>query len=156
VGVTRYSRSKLYERLWRRRRRGMLSNKYSSLRPRWRVIRGFQQDASCSKVHWRSEMRRGPFGREAAVRCAASEVPLRRRLQRAKREGDIPRNADPTELDRYVINLEGRRSTWQIWGHGFCDLSLLDDCCASNRSQRLTLQAAPMNWFCKSTWALPR
>src|SRR5207244_9953647 len=28
-----------------------------------------------------------------------------------------------------------------------CDLSILDDCCASSRSQRLPLQATLMNWF---------
>jgi hypothetical protein len=32
-----------------------------------------------------------------------------------------------------------------IFAHGSCDLSILADCCASTRSQRLTLQAAPMN-----------
>src|SRR6266699_6804646 len=36
--------------------------------------------------------------KEVAARRAAAEVALRRRLQRAKREGDLPKNADPTEL----------------------------------------------------------
>jgi hypothetical protein len=56
----------------------MLLNKYSSARPRWRVIRGCHQDASWFKVRWRSEMRRGPFGRKqpgaapaAKSRCVA-------------------------------------------------------------------------------------
>jgi hypothetical protein len=42
----------------------MLSNKYFSALPGWRVIRGFHQDASWFKVRWPSEMRRGPFGRK--------------------------------------------------------------------------------------------
>src|ERR1700724_2374992 len=36
--------------------------------------------------------------KEVAARRAAAELALRRRLQRAKREGDLPRNADPAEL----------------------------------------------------------
>src|SRR6266478_4418967 len=43
--------------------------------------------------------------REAAARRGAAEVALRRRLQRAKREGDLPQNADPTELARYVMTV---------------------------------------------------
>src|SRR5438132_9411406 len=43
--------------------------------------------------------------KEAAGRRAGSEVALRRRLQRAKREGDLPKNADPAELARYVITV---------------------------------------------------
>jgi AcrR family transcriptional regulator len=43
--------------------------------------------------------------KEAAGRRAAGEVALRRRLQRAKREGDLPRNADPAELARYVMTV---------------------------------------------------
>ena len=37
----------------------------------------------------------GSVQKETAARRAASEIALRRRLQRAKREGDLPRNADP-------------------------------------------------------------
>jgi len=47
----------------------------------------------------------GSVQKETAARRAASEVALRRRLQRAKREGDLPRNANPTELARYVITV---------------------------------------------------
>ena len=47
----------------------------------------------------------GSVQKEAAARRAASEVALRRRLQRAKREGDLPRNADPAELARYVMTV---------------------------------------------------
>ena len=43
--------------------------------------------------------------KEAAGRRATSEVALRCRLQRAKREGDLPKNADPTELARYVMTV---------------------------------------------------
>jgi AcrR family transcriptional regulator len=43
--------------------------------------------------------------KEAAGRRAASEVALRRRLQRAKREGDLPRNANPGELASYVMTV---------------------------------------------------
>jgi len=43
--------------------------------------------------------------KEATGRRVASEVVLCRRLQRAKREGDLPKNADPTELARYVMTV---------------------------------------------------
>jgi hypothetical protein len=47
----------------------------------------------------------GSVRKEAAGRRAASEVALRRRLQRAKREGDLPQDADPAELARYVMTV---------------------------------------------------
>jgi AcrR family transcriptional regulator len=47
----------------------------------------------------------GSVRKEAAGRRAGSEVALRRRLQRAKREGDLPKNADPSELARYVMTV---------------------------------------------------
>src|SRR5207237_9210406 len=37
----------------------------------------------------------------------------------------------------------------------FRDLSVLDDCCASSRSQRLTLQAALMNRFWRLEFRFP-
>ena len=40
-----------------------------------------------------------------AVRRTAVEIALRRRLQRAKREGDLPKNADPAELAHYVVTV---------------------------------------------------
>ena len=43
--------------------------------------------------------------KEAAGRRAGSEVALRRRLQRAKRQGDLPPSADPAELARYVMTV---------------------------------------------------
>ena len=47
----------------------------------------------------------GSVQRETAARRAASEVALRRRLQRAKREGDLSPQADPAELARYVMTV---------------------------------------------------
>src|SRR5260370_29279117 len=43
--------------------------------------------------------------KDVAARRAASEVALRHRLQRAKREGDLPKNAAPTELACYVMTV---------------------------------------------------
>src|SRR5205823_10102429 len=43
--------------------------------------------------------------KEAAARRAASEAALRRRLQRAEREGDLPKNSDPGELAVYVLTV---------------------------------------------------
>jgi AcrR family transcriptional regulator len=43
--------------------------------------------------------------KEVAARRAAVEGILRRRLQRAKREGDVPKNADPAELAHYVMTV---------------------------------------------------
>ena len=42
---------------------------------------------------------------EVVARRTASEAMLRRRLRRAKREGDLPRNADPAELACYVMTV---------------------------------------------------
>jgi AcrR family transcriptional regulator len=46
-----------------------------------------------------------PAQKEVAARRAAAEGALRRRLHRAKREGDLPRNADPVELAHYVMTV---------------------------------------------------
>ena len=43
--------------------------------------------------------------KEVAARRAAAEVALRRRLQRAKGEGDLPKNANPAELAGYVMTV---------------------------------------------------
>ena len=43
--------------------------------------------------------------KEVTARRKAAEVALRRRLQRAKREGDLPKNADPAELAHYVMTV---------------------------------------------------
>jgi AcrR family transcriptional regulator len=47
----------------------------------------------------------GSVRKEAAGRRAGSEIALRRRLLRAKREGDLPKDADPAELARYVMTV---------------------------------------------------
>jgi hypothetical protein len=38
------------------------------------VIQGFQQDASWFKVRWRSEKRRGPFGRKQPGAAPAAKL----------------------------------------------------------------------------------
>jgi AcrR family transcriptional regulator len=43
--------------------------------------------------------------KEVAARRAAVEVILCRRFQRAKREGDLPKNSDPGELAGYVMTV---------------------------------------------------
>src|SRR6266404_7803891 len=40
--------------------------------------------------------------KEVDSRREAGETALRRRLQRAKREGDLPANSDPADLSRYI------------------------------------------------------
>jgi len=47
----------------------------------------------------------GSVQKETTARRAASEMALRRRLQRAKREGDLPGNANPGELASYVMTV---------------------------------------------------
>jgi AcrR family transcriptional regulator len=42
---------------------------------------------------------------ELASRREAGEAALRRRFQRAKREGDLPANADPADLARYITTV---------------------------------------------------
>ena len=47
----------------------------------------------------------GSVRKEIAARRAAAKVALRRRLQRAKREGDLPPTADPAQLSHYVMTV---------------------------------------------------
>ncbi len=47
----------------------------------------------------------GSVRKEIAALRAAAKAALRRRLQRAKREGDLPPNADPAELAHYVMTV---------------------------------------------------
>ena len=47
----------------------------------------------------------GSVRKEIAARRTASEIALRRRLQRATRERDLLGNADPAELARYVMTV---------------------------------------------------
>ena len=58
--------------------------------------------------------------KEVAARRVAAEVALRRRLQRAKREGDLPKNADPAELAHYVMTVV-RGMAVQSSGGASCD-----------------------------------
>jgi AcrR family transcriptional regulator len=46
-----------------------------------------------------------PIRRELASRRAAGEAALRQRLKRARAEGDLPPNANPTDLARYVATV---------------------------------------------------
>ena len=48
--------------------------------------------------------------KEVTARRRAAEVALRRRLQRGKREGDLPKNADLAELAHYVMTC----AEWQF------------------------------------------
>jgi AcrR family transcriptional regulator len=43
--------------------------------------------------------------KEVAARRTAAEVVLRRRFQQAKREGDLPKDADPGDLAGYVMTV---------------------------------------------------
>lgn len=43
--------------------------------------------------------------KELTARRTAAEIALRRRLQRARREGDLPKSADPAELAHYVMTV---------------------------------------------------
>jgi len=43
--------------------------------------------------------------KDVAARRTAAEVALRQRLQRAKREGDLPKNANPAQLAEYVLTV---------------------------------------------------
>src|ERR1700736_396220 len=47
----------------------------------------------------------GSVRKEIAALRASAKVALRRRLQRAKREGDLPPNADPAQLSHYVMTV---------------------------------------------------
>jgi len=46
-----------------------------------------------------------PARRELAGRRAAAEAALRRRLERARREGDLPPGARPADLAKYVVTV---------------------------------------------------
>lgn len=43
--------------------------------------------------------------KQVAARRVAADVALRNRFRRAKREGDLPKNADPAELASYVLTV---------------------------------------------------
>ena len=61
--------------------------------------------AGCLLVQAALACGNAPARKEVAARRAAAEVALRRRLQRAKREGDLPKNADPAELAHYAMTV---------------------------------------------------
>jgi AcrR family transcriptional regulator len=61
--------------------------------------------AGCLMVQGALACGRASAQKEVAARRAAAEVALCRRLQRAKREGDLPKNADPTALAHYVMTV---------------------------------------------------
>jgi AcrR family transcriptional regulator len=61
--------------------------------------------AGCLMVQGALACGDGAVRKEVAARRAAAELALRRRLQRAKREGDLPKNADPAELAHYVMTV---------------------------------------------------
>jgi AcrR family transcriptional regulator len=44
--------------------------------------------------------------RELAARRAMGEAAIRKRFERAAREGDLPRSADPAELARYIATVQ--------------------------------------------------
>jgi len=60
--------------------------------------------------------------KEVAARRAGSEVALRDRLQRAKREGDLPKNADPAELACYVMTVVRGMAVQSAGGAGRAQL----------------------------------
>jgi hypothetical protein len=53
--------------------------------------------------------------KEVAARRVAAEVALRRRLQRAKREGDLPKDADPAELGPLRDDCRARNGSPVSW-----------------------------------------
>jgi hypothetical protein len=86
-------------------KRGMLLNKYSLAQPGWPGDPRFP--SRCLMVQGALAVGNAARSvqKEAVGRRAASEVALSRRLQRAKREGDLPKNSDPAELARYVMTV---------------------------------------------------
>ena len=61
--------------------------------------------AGCLMVQGALACGDGSVRKEVAARRTAAEVALRRRLQRAKREGDLSKNSDPGELAGYVMTV---------------------------------------------------
>jgi hypothetical protein len=70
---------------------------------------------------------------EAVARRATSEGALRRRLQGAKREGDLPEGADSTDLARYVKTIMHGMAVQAAGG-------------ASSDQLRRVAQVAPSEW----------
>jgi len=61
--------------------------------------------AGCLMVHGALACGDASVRKEVAARRDASEAALRRRFQQAKREGDLPKNADPGDLAGYVMTV---------------------------------------------------
>ena len=57
-----------------------------------------------------------PIREQLALRRAAGEKALRQRLKRAKAEGDLPRDANPTDLARYVATVAHGMSVQAVGG----------------------------------------
>jgi hypothetical protein len=70
-----------------------------------RLVGGAAIPAGCLMVQSALACGDASIQNEVTQRRAAAQLALRRRLQRAKREGDLPRNADPAELARYVLTV---------------------------------------------------
>ena len=79
--------------------------------------------------------------KEVAARRAAAEVALRRRLQRAKREGDLPKNADPAELAHYVMTVVRGMAVQSAGGASRNQLS-------SSRANRIARVAQTLAFEC--------
>ena len=95
----------IFRRLWRRPGRGMLSSKYWAAPSTWRTIRRSPQDASYIQGALACGDAASSVRQEVAALRTACEGALRRRLQRAKQEGDLPQDADPADLARYLMTV---------------------------------------------------
>jgi len=72
--------------------------------PTWRVIRGFQQDASWSRVRWLAEIRAGLFRRNRRAPRGQRNC-VRRRLQASKAGRGSTAKRRSSELARYVMTV---------------------------------------------------
>jgi AcrR family transcriptional regulator len=57
-----------------------------------------------------------PLRKQLALRRAAGEKALRQRLNRAKAEGDLPRDANPADLARYIATVVHGMSVQAVGG----------------------------------------
>ena len=65
--------------------------------------------------------------RELTSRRAADEVAIRERLRRAKREGDLPADANPADLARYLAMVQEGMSVQAMGGASRKDLHRVVD-----------------------------
>ncbi len=61
--------------------------------------------AGCLLVHGALACGDASVRRDVTARRVAAEMALRRRLQRARREGDLPKNTEPADLAHYVMTV---------------------------------------------------